>query len=266
MVRFPLLLNFAYSNLVNNSSATIPYCVNITLGGADQPYTAFACGSSVYTSYPEVQLTYTGETTVNYLPRYLDANGDVSYGTQIPSGAALSSSSSSAATTSSSQSSSSLQSSLTSPTSVAQVTSETATATPTPVTSSSSNTGAIVGGAVGGVGAIAIIAGIVVYFIIRSRKKQREAGLAQNAQVAGEAETKAQFPSGQSYPGTPAPMYPQQGMYGQPGYVTPQQSYPQQVYYPQQQDPNELSGGAIPGELQAVPSPIRHQSFHELQS
>lgn len=270
----PSILRCAHSDTVNNSPATIPYCVNITLGGADQPYTAFACGSSVYTSYPEVQLTYNGETTLNYLPRFLDANGDVSYGTQTPSGytgtsatTSSSSSSSSAAPTSSSKSSSSSQSSTVSGTAASLIPS--VSPTPTPASSSSSSTGAIVGGAVGGVGGIAIIAGIAVYFIIRSRRKQHEAGLAQNAQVVGEVETKAQFPGGPSYPGSPAPAYPQQpqqGMYGQPGYVVPQQGYPQQMYYPQHQGPNELQGDVASNELQAPQRQFPHQSFHELQS
>jgi len=285
------ILGITYSNPITNSPATIPYCVNITLGGADQPYTAFACGSTMYTSYPEVQLTYSGEITLNYLPRFLDAAGDVSYGTQTPPGytgasttvspttSSYSSPSSSPSPTSSSQSS---QSSAISQTPAPLVPS--LTPTPSVAPSSSNNIGAIVGGVVGGVGGIAIIAGIAVYFIIRSRRKKREAGLQQNAQIASETETKAQFPP-QSYPGSPgyqasvAPAYQpppqqqpqqppqqqQQGFYGQPGYVVPQQEYPQQSYYPQQLGPNELPGGVPPNELQAPQQQFPHQSFHELQ-
>jgi hypothetical protein len=276
----PSTLCFTCSNTANNSPATIPYCVNITLGGADQPYTAFACGSSVYTSYPEIQLTYAGESTLNSLPRFLDADGSVSYGTQTPSGyTGPSTTSSPTSSTYSSQSSSlsptsssapSSQSSATSQTLVSIV-SSTSTPTTTPTSSSSSNTGAIVGGVVGGVGGIAIIAGIAVYFIIRSRRKKRDEGLAQNAQIAGETENKTQLPP-QSYSGSPgyqasvAPAYQQQGMYGQPGYVVPQQGYPPQGFYPPQQGPNELPVGVPPNELQAPQQQFPHQSWHELQS
>jgi hypothetical protein len=272
------ILCFTCSNTVNNSPATIPYCVNITLGGADQPYTAFACGSSVYTSYPEVQLTYVGESTLNYLPRFLDADGSVSYGTQTPSGytgpnttSSPTSSTYSSQSSSPSPTSSSASSSQSSAISQTLVPTPTSTQTTTPISSSSSNTGAIVGGVVGGVGGIAIIAGIAVYFIIRSRRKKRDEGLAQNAQIASETENKTQFPP-QPFPGSPeyqasvAPAYQQQGMYGQPGYVAPHQVYPQPGFYPPQQGPNELSVGVPPNELQAPQQQFPHQSWHELQS
>jgi hypothetical protein len=279
MVRFPPFSASPVLTLSNNSPATIPYCVNITLGGADQPYTAFACGSSVYTSYPEVQLTYAGESTLNYLPRFLDADGSVSYGTQTPSGyTGASTTGSPTSSTYSSLTSSSSPTSSSAPSSQSSAISQTPapqvpslTPTPTLASSSSSNTGAIVGGVVGGVGGIAIIAGIAVYFIIRSRRKKRDEGLAQNAQITGETENKTQLPP-QSYPGSPgyqasvAPAYQQQGIYGQPGYVAPQQGYPQQGFYPPQQGLNELPVGVPPNELQAPQQQFPHQSWHELQS
>jgi hypothetical protein len=148
------------------------------------------------------------------------------------------------------------------------------------------------------VGGIAIIAGIAVYFILRNRRKLREAGLVQNATITAGTDDKTNKPYNPEtsvYP-SPAPGYPaqptqpsqllqpsqmtepgygqgpqyghdpqynyqmpQQGYAPQQGY--PQQGYPQQQMYPQHYGPGELSASVPPmGELPAHEAP-----FHELQ-
>lgn len=101
-------------------------------------------------------------------------------------------SSSTSSSTSSSSSSTTTSSSSTSGTAPAQ---STTGVSPPTSGGSSNNTGAIVGGVVGGVAGIALIAGVIAFFIIRSRKKDSKVG-------AGTAYS-AVAPGDPAYPSTP---------------------------------------------------------------
>ncbi|KAK5657306.1 hypothetical protein OQA88_3368 [Cercophora sp. LCS_1] len=85
--------------------------------------------------------------------------------------------------------------------------------TPVPASSSSSNAGAIAGGVVGGVAAIALIA-FGIWFLIRQKNKNKE-------QAGSPPPAPAPAPAPMGYGGTPATQMsqntpPPQGFYGQP--------------------------------------------------
>jgi hypothetical protein len=161
----------------------VPYCVEITVGG---DYIAYACASSQYTTYAPVELTYSGQSTVNDLPRFLRSDGVISYGTQSPSGGTSTTASSSPLPTSS-EPSTTANSGLPETSQTASPTSPTSPTTSQPA-SQQPSTAIIAGSVVGGVVVISAIAGIVIWCLIRSPKKEKN-GL-QPAQPVPPAEVK----------------------------------------------------------------------------
>jgi len=168
-------LTCSFDPSINRCSSTEPYWVTVTVGG---DYTAYACGSSKYATYAPVELTYSGQTTVNTLPRFLEADGSISYGTQSPPSTTTSTATSTATTSTQS----------TSPTSSSPAaigasqtpsTSSALTSSSAEPTSQQSTTAIIAGSVVGGVVVISIIAGVIIWRIIRQSKNRNGIPLVQ---------------------------------------------------------------------------------------
>jgi hypothetical protein len=153
------------------SSSTEPYCVTVTVGG---DYTAYACGSSKYATYAPVELTYSGQTTVNTLPRFLEADGSISYGTQSPPSTTTSTATSTATTSTQSTSPTS-----SSPAAIGASQTSALTSSSAEPTSQQSTTAIIAGSVVGGVVVISIIAGVIIWRIIRQSKNKNGIPLVQ---------------------------------------------------------------------------------------
>jgi hypothetical protein len=172
MVRLLIQLGTLLSS--PSSSSTVPYCVTVTVGG---DYTAYACGSSKYATYAPVELTYSGQTTVNTLPRFLEADGSISYGTQSPPSTTTSTATSTATTpTQSTSPTSSSPAAI----SASQTSSSSApTSSSAEPTSQQSTTAIIAGSVVGGVVVISVIAGVIIWRIIRQSKNRNGIPLVQ---------------------------------------------------------------------------------------
>ena len=82
-----------------NSGSDVPHCITPRVG-PHAAYSILACISGPRLLPFIVHLTYSGQTTVAYLPRYLGEDGILTYGerTPKPSSAAASSSDSSSST------------------------------------------------------------------------------------------------------------------------------------------------------------------------
>ncbi|KAF9890852.1 hypothetical protein FE257_005428 [Aspergillus nanangensis] len=130
-----------------------------------QDYRAYVCASSSGLRY-QMEPTYDGFTTPIAFPTFTGSDG-ISVGTQYPGDSPTPTSSTSSESTSSSTSSdfsSSTDSSSSSPTSSSSAASDKLKSKSVPV-------GPIVGGVIGGLAVVGIIACAIIFMVIRSRKR-----------------------------------------------------------------------------------------------
>ncbi|GAB1314675.1 hypothetical protein MFIFM68171_04885 [Madurella fahalii] len=195
--------------------------------------------------------------------------------------------------TTSSSSSSTASESVTSPIAPGQTTD--GAPPPTAGESSSSNIGAIVGGVVGGVAGIALIAGLIFFFLIRERNKNANGASPQAYSAVAPGDTSYPGAGGMGqptgYPPTASPSVSQPGYFTPssmaatlqpdglngppppvPGMYDPRQSYyePHKVGEYQQQHgmPHPTGYAAYPGATppQGAPYPAPHQPVSELDN
>ncbi|KAJ5883038.1 uncharacterized protein N7473_009924 [Penicillium subrubescens] len=145
------------SSSVARCTGTQPYCVTFSYG---PNYLSFVCSEKEGIEY-QMEPYWKGFSDPIVFPVYTGSNG-VSTGTQYPAGYPTPSS-----TTSSSSSSS------TSTTSNSASSTSSATSNPSDHRGSSAPVGAIVGGVIGGLAFISLIAGAIVFFLLRRRQRPR---------------------------------------------------------------------------------------------
>ncbi|GLI72037.1 hypothetical protein PoHVEF18_000204 [Penicillium ochrochloron] len=138
-----------------SSTGTQPYCVTFSYG---PNYLSFVCSEKEGIEY-QMEPYWSGFSDPIAFPVYTGSKG-VSTGTQYPAGYPTPSS-----TTSSSSS--------TSTTSHSASNTSSATSNPSDHRGSSAPVGAIVGGVIGGLAFISLIAGAIVFFLLRRRQRPR---------------------------------------------------------------------------------------------